>query len=108
MEAIGLLLRLPATPTDYSRLTLHHWDRAASRSTLKDPRARREIMAAAASIIKASATSERWLIILPKARASDGFDAFKDLRVHVACPERSAECRVGNWCVTQSTSRGSP
>src|SRR3546814_4443071 len=30
MEAIGLLLRLPATPTDYSRLTLHHWDRACS------------------------------------------------------------------------------
>ncbi|KEZ00071.1 hypothetical protein AI27_14655 [Sphingomonas sp. BHC-A] len=96
MEAIGLLLRLPATPTDYSRLTLHHWDRAASRSTLKDPRARREIMAAAASIINASAPSERWLIIHPKARASDGFDAFKDLCDHVACPERLAALHWGN------------
>src|SRR3546814_18296191 len=102
MEAIGLLLRLPATPTDYRRLTLHPWDRAASRSTLKDPRARSELMAAAASIIDASAPSERSLIIHPNARVSDGFDAFMDLYSPLACPYRLSALQWGNQHATNT------
>ena len=96
MEANGLLQRLPSASTDYSRLTLHHWDRAASRSTLKDPIARREIMKTAAAVINESAPDERWLIIHPKARAWDGFDAFEELCSHVAGPERLSSLHWGN------------
>jgi len=97
MEANGILRRLPEAHANYSRLRVHHWDRAASRSTLMDPKARQEVLQAAAEAINDSGDQEEpWLVIHPKARASDGYDAFKELSGLITNPQRLTSLHWGN------------
>lgn len=79
MEANGILHRLPSATMDYSRLRLHHWERAASRSALSDPGVRQEVLEAAAEVINANGEDEQWLIIHAKDRASPAPSIVKDL-----------------------------
>lgn len=86
MEDSGMALsRLPAPGRIYSRLTVHHWDRASSRSALNDPEARREILEGAASVINAD-PAEEWLIVHHQARGDD--KVLDELKAQVANPER--------------------
>nr|WP_087573325.1 hypothetical protein [Sphingomonas sp. CDS-1] len=86
MEETGApIRRLPGTGRSYSRLTVHHWDRASSRSALNAPEARREILEGAASVINA-APAEEWLIIHHQARGGD--TVLDELKAQVANPER--------------------
>lgn len=92
MEESGYpLVRLPAAVTDYSRLALHHWDRASSRSALRDPSARKEILEAAAKVINAN-SDEDWLILHHQPR--QGETALEELKALVANPTR---LRFVNW-----------
>lgn len=96
MDANGILRRLPSVPRDYSPLRIHHWDRAASRSTLANGKARSEVLQAAAEIINGTSGEEPWLVIHPKLRASDGYDIFGELAALVDGPERLTSLHWGD------------
>ena len=96
MEANGILRRLPSVPRDYSPLRIHHWDRAASRSTLANAKARSEVLQAAAEVINGTSGDEPWLVIHPVTRASDGYDLFGELSALVDHPQRLTSLHWGN------------
>lgn len=65
------LVRLPSAANDYSRLTIHHWDRPASRSTFQGPDGGSEVLQAVADLINEE-PEETWLVIHHKPRGSKG------------------------------------
>lgn len=67
-ESGGSLVRLPAAVVDYSNLSVSHWDRGASRSTLQNLDARQEVLGAIADLINLSPPDEKWLVVHPVAR----------------------------------------
>ena len=77
--------RLTGAGRSYHRLTVHHWDRPSSRSTLNDPESRREILEAAASVIN-SDPDEEWLIVHHQPRSGD--TTVEELKAKVANPAR--------------------
>ena len=62
------LVRLPAALNDYRLLNLHLWQRGSGVTTLRDAKARTEIVNAVAGVINEDDES-RWLIVYQKDRA---------------------------------------
>ncbi|MBC2665678.1 hypothetical protein H7F51_09090 [Novosphingobium flavum] len=56
------LVRLPSATNNYAKLTIHHWDRACSRSTFDNPDDRAELLQVAANLINAE-PDRRWLVV---------------------------------------------
>jgi hypothetical protein len=96
MEAAGLLQRLPSASTRYTGLRINHWDRAASRSALKDPKARRAVLEGIADAIKASGPRKEWLIVYPQERAAEGYSLKQELAELVDNPDRLSFLHWGN------------
>jgi hypothetical protein len=96
MEASGILQRLPSATMDYSRLHIHHWDRAASRSTLEQPAARAEVLSAAADVINATGPGEQWLVVHAKDRQSSASSIVQDLADLIDNPSRLSFLHWGN------------
>ncbi len=92
LEAQGIIQPLPVEPKSYSRLTVHHWHRAASRSTLKDEGARAEVLEAARAVIDAH-PEEDWLVIHPKGRDEDNI--FRELSTKATRPDRLSSVHWG-------------
>jgi len=95
-EMQGNLVRLPAATRSYRNLTVHHWDRGASRSTFEDRRSsdeRTRVLDAVASTINASPADEEWLIVYHKPRSAQ-LDTAAALRSMVSNPDR---VKFLNW-----------
>ncbi|WP_242153308.1 hypothetical protein [Sphingomonas sp. BAUL-RG-20F-R05-02] len=94
METAGTLKRLPGFTAGYSGLRVRHWNRAASRSTLKDDEARREVLSAVSDIINEGDDAEPWLII--HAQDRDSYSIVEELRGLTINPERLAFLHWGS------------
>lgn len=96
MEAAGTLKRLPGFTANYSRLQVHHWNRAASRSTLRGDDDRHEVLASVAKLIGAEDDNEHWLIIHAQDRPGQSYSVVDELRGLVANPDRLSFLHWGN------------
>jgi hypothetical protein len=96
MEANGILQRLPSFTADYSRLNIHHWNRAASRSALMNDAARLEVLSSVAELISEGPGEESWLIIHPQDREGDPHSVTQELRAMVPNPSRLSFLHWGN------------
>jgi hypothetical protein len=96
MEAAGTLKRLTNFTADYSRLQVHHWNRAASRSTLKGDDDRHEVLASVAKLIAAEDDKEPWLVVHAQDRPGQGYSVVDELRGLVANRDRLSFLHWGN------------
>ncbi|MDF0490931.1 hypothetical protein PX554_22640 [Sphingomonas sp. H39-1-10] len=94
METAGTLQRLPDFTADYSRLRVHHWNRAASRSTLDDEGARRDVLSSVSALINQGDDADPWLII--HAQDRDSYGIVEELRGLTVNPERLSFLHWGN------------
>lgn len=89
----GNLVRLPPAANDYSKLTIHHWDRPGSRSSLLEPKARQALLQVVTDLIDAQ-PSEEWLVIHHKACGE--IDVQKELLALIDA-ERAGQVHFCHW-----------